>query len=986
MRPSPQRQMSVGSLSEGSQLRHQPQSLGNGWFKVWNAAAGKFYYANSVTKESTWQPPSSVVGVPNAARCMPAQNSAYPPQLQRSIHGGSGVGGRHAGMANPLRASRSMSSPNPSTASSAVRWSGGGLSTSQRAALKSLPAPAAAAAAAAAAPVPSWQLDKGAQRYFYALGLRGLTQAYERARANVRLALELDNLSLDGAQLTHKYLVMAIEDLMQILKHTAVSGDTYIRVAMQECVKKLLSLAEKAHRQIQAGENRAGAQAFQDQLARAKYGSAARVSAASTDTAEAASREAVGRRGPALNATKLPQSVVSASSQFVDPLSGNAGSRPSASVDAACAILRLPLPPGHRDSTTVQLPQSLVGAGSCWGVDASRGNGATSTAGRSSSLTWPSPLTKRQWIHRNYDKFLAPRDGRHSCGEITLAKLTTVRVKEVRTTISMAAAHSSGRSRCDDDDEETGKMVLVYRHDIQTSMDLTRLAMMLCELDFFLRTSGGGGLHPQIHSPSALCVALADVPAAPGIAAAGYEVFIELLPISGLSLDKARRLLDWLTPKAKDSLVGEGIGGADAGKDIVEERGKGGFACGYEDWQLQSMVRQLLQALSSLHATNILAGFLLPEHVFVYEVSDEDTGSLDLEGSASGTKTNNTSIQSVRLSICGVPSSKRFAAQHAFSDPAVKSGEPPSAASDMWMVGAIVFYAITGDAPVLLPGAEAIRLPGSFRMRHGDRIADFLEQLLQRDGSKRLRCHEALISAYLNTSLVVDREADGQIIALSHKKEALFECIQSMRTARGRLHLRVSRATLVDDVVQGILAVPRANLLCKFSVRFEGEAGIDAGGLTAEMYSSFFLALLSPESLLFESSGSEDGSSQSGDNKALYLPKQLGNDLPASMQDQLLSMLEGVGRLLVKAIFDGQPVPAPFAPSLYKYLLGVTPNLHDLAAYDPSLADQLRMLLDAEDAEDMGVDFEDVGGECEEVTNENRARWVWGIIIFIVAV
>lgn len=180
-----------------------------------------------------------------------------------------------------------------------------------------------------------------------------------------------------------------------------------------------------------------------------------------------------------------------------------------------------------------------------------------------------------------------------------------------------------------------------------------------------------------------------------------------------------------------------------------------------------------------------------------------------------------------------------------------------------------MFYAVTGDAPVLLPGAEAIRLPGSFRMRHGDRIADFLEQLLQRDGSKRLRCHEALISAYLSTSLVVDREADGQIIALSHKKEALFECIQSMRTARGRLHLGVSRATLVDDVVQGILGAPRANLLCKFSVRFEGEAGIDAGGLTAEMYSSFFSALLSPESLLFESSGSEDGSSSPGDNKAL---------------------------------------------------------------------------------------------------------------------
>ena len=50
--------------------------------------------------------------------------------------------------------------------------------------------------------------------------------------------------------------------------------------------------------------------------------------------------------------------------------------------------------------------------------------------------------------------------------------------------------------------------------------------------------------------------------------------------------------------------------------------------------------------------------------------------------------------------------------------------------------------------------------------------------------------------------------------------------------------------------------------------------------------------------------------------KALYLPKCLGDELPDGMREQLLAMLEGVGRLLVKAIFDGQPVPAPFAPSL----------------------------------------------------------------------
>ena len=255
---------------------------------------------------------------------------------------------------------------------------------------------------------------------------------------------------------------------------------------------------------------------------------------------------------------------------------------------------------------------------------------------------------------------------------------------------------------------------------------------------------------------------------------------------------------------------------------------------------------------------------------------------------------------------------------------------------------------------MLLPGEDAVKLPAQFRLRHGDRVGDFIHQLLQRDSTKRLRCQEALISAYLSTSLVVDREADGHIVAFQHKKEALFECIQSMRMSIGRLHLSVRRSTLVGDVVQGMLAASKLDLRRKFSVRFDGEAGVDAGGLTAEMYTAFFQALLSSESLLFECSDS----AAAANGAMLFLPKRIGKDLPQQTRTELLSMLEGVGRLLVKAIFDGQPVPAPFAPSLYKFLLGVQPNLHDLAAYDPQLSEQIRVLLETEDAEDLGIDFE----------------------------
>ena len=131
------------------------------------------------------------------------------------------------------------------------------------------------------------------------------------------------------------------------------------------------------------------------------------------------------------------------------------------------------------------------------------------------------------------------------------------------------------------------------------------------------------------------------------------------------------RLSDWLSPVKVES--------AEASKPPQNTRK---LACGHDDWLLQSVVRQLLQALSLLHATNIVAGFIMPEHVFVYpqHVGSDDKTAKSASGSSSRTS-------SVRVSICGVPASRVFAAQHPFADPSVGAGEAlPSAASDMWMV------------------------------------------------------------------------------------------------------------------------------------------------------------------------------------------------------------------------------------------------------------------------------------------------------------
>ena len=52
-----------------------------------------------------------------------------------------------------------------------------------------------------------------------------------------------------------------------------------------------------------------------------------------------------------------------------------------------------------------------------------------------------------------------------------------------------------------------------------------------------------------------------------------------------------------------------------------------------------------------------------------------------------------------------------------------------------------------------------------------------------------------------------------------------------------------------------------------------------------------------------------------------------------------------IGRVLVKSIVDRRPIPARFAPSFFKFLLGAAPALRDLELYDRTLATMLQELL-----------------------------------------
>jgi len=104
-----------------------------------------------------------------------------------------------------------------------------------------------------------------------------------------------------------------------------------------------------------------------------------------------------------------------------------------------------------------------------------------------------------------------------------------------------------------------------------------------------------------------------------------------------------------------------------------------------------------------------------------------------------------------------------------------------------------------------------------------------------------------------------------------------------------------------------------------------------------------------------------------------------------------LQYFKFVGRIIGKAICDGQLLDAHFTRSFYKHILGLPVSYHDLEAIEPSFYKSLKQILDTPLAT-LGLDLtfsaetNDFGkvevfdlvkdGRNKEVTDENKAEYV----------
>mmetsp|Transcript_27930 Transcript_27930/g.67867 ORF Transcript_27930/g.67867 Transcript_27930/m.67867 type:complete len:3798 (+) Transcript_27930:39-11432(+) len=194
--------------------------------------------------------------------------------------------------------------------------------------------------------------------------------------------------------------------------------------------------------------------------------------------------------------------------------------------------------------------------------------------------------------------------------------------------------------------------------------------------------------------------------------------------------------------------------------------------------------------------------------------------------------------------------------------------------------------------------------------------------------------------------------------------------------ALGSMRIFCRRDRLFEDSYHQFQLRSADELKSPITVRFHGEEGVDAGGLTREWFLMLSRAIFNPGYALFQAAA---------DNSNVFQPNKASDVNP----DHLM-FFRFVGRFVGKAIYDQQLLDAYFTRSFYKHMLGVKPTISDVESVDPDYYKSLRWMMNnsienvleltfVREGEEFGkkkVTELKAGGKDIPVTDENKLEYV----------
>lgn len=173
----------------------------------------------------------------------------------------------------------------------------------------------------------------------------------------------------------------------------------------------------------------------------------------------------------------------------------------------------------------------------------------------------------------------------------------------------------------------------------------------------------------------------------------------------------------------------------------------------------------------------------------------------------------------------------------------------------------------------------------------------------------------------------------------------------------GRIKLRVQREHILVESMEQLLGIQPEHIHFPLRIEFVGEAGIDAGGLQREWFSILFGRLLDDELGLFMTCHRH--------TQAVAINPH-SEDCTA---DHLL-YFRGIGRLIGRALLEGQTMQARLCLPILKHLLGTPITFSDLQYVDPEVYTSMKWIRenDGVDALELTFSVTELRADDEVVT------------------
>lgn len=200
---------------------------------------------------------------------------------------------------------------------------------------------------------------------------------------------------------------------------------------------------------------------------------------------------------------------------------------------------------------------------------------------------------------------------------------------------------------------------------------------------------------------------------------------------------------------------------------------------------------------------------------------------------------------------------------------------------------------------------------------------------------------------------------------------------QQTRQSFPPLQLQVRREHVFHDSFRSLYYKKAEELkFGKLNIRFQGEEGVDAGGVTREWFQVLSRQMFDPNYVLFVPVSSD---------RTTFHPNKL-----SPINDEHLPFFKFIGRIIGKALYEGRLLDCYFSRAVYKRILGKPVSVKDMESFDPDYYKSLVWMLENDITDIITETFsveDDVFGEVKvvdliengrniPVTEENKHEYV----------